>query len=129
MTPKSIYACINYGEAVCPKEIADRAGDIGRVLQQITGIRRCPKTCYQYVKAAVKDKERYYLLLDEIQFMPRFEEMLNGLLRMDHVDIYVTGSNSRFLSSDIVTEFRGRGDKVRFYPFFGNCVPDESKLY
>ena len=77
---------------------------------------RNPKTCYQYIKAAVKDKERYYLLLDEIQFMPRFEEVLNGLLRVDQVDIYVTGSNSRFLSSDIVTEFRGRGDEVRVYP-------------
>ncbi|MBD5522132.1 MAG: ATP-binding protein [Lachnospiraceae bacterium] len=77
---------------------------------------RNPKTCHQYIKAAVKDKERYYLLLDEIQFMPRFEEVLNSLLRMEHVDIYVTGSNSRFLSSDIVTEFRGRGDEVRVYP-------------
>lgn len=77
---------------------------------------RNPKTCYQYIKAAVKDKERYYLLLDEIQFMPRFEEVLNSLIRMDYVDIYVTGSNSRFLSSDIVTEFRGRGDEVRVYP-------------
>ena len=70
---------------------------------------RDPKACYQYVKTAVKDKENYYLLLDEIQFMPRFEEVLNSLLRIDNIDIYVTGSNSRFLSSDIVTEFRGRG--------------------
>lgn len=77
---------------------------------------RNPKTCYQYVKAAVRDKENYYLLLDEIQFMPRFEEVLNGLLRMDNIDIYVTGSNSRFLSSDIITEFRGRGDEIRVYP-------------
>lgn len=77
---------------------------------------RDPKTCYQYIKAAVKDRERYYLLLDEIQFMPRFEEVLNSLLRMDCFDIYVTGSNSRFLSSDIVTEFRGRGDEIRVYP-------------
>ncbi|MDE5598320.1 MAG: ATP-binding protein [Lachnospiraceae bacterium] len=77
---------------------------------------RNPKTCYQYIKSAVKDQENYYLLLDEIQFMPRFEEVLNSLLRMDHVDIYVTGSNSRFLSSDIITEFRGRGDEVRVYP-------------
>lgn len=65
---------------------------------------RDPKTCYQYVKAAVKDEESYYLLLDEIQFMPRFEEVLNSLLRISNLDIYVTGSNSRFLSSDIVTE-------------------------
>ena len=52
----------------------------------------------------------YYLLLDEVQFMPRFEEVLNSLLRMSNIDVYVTGSNSKFLSSDIVTEFRGRGD-------------------
>ncbi|RKJ04505.1 ATP-binding protein [bacterium D16-54] len=77
---------------------------------------RNPKTCYQFVKTAVKDKERYYLLLDEIQFMPRFEEVLNSLLRVGNLDVYVTGSNSRFLSSDIVTEFRGRGDEIRVYP-------------
>ena len=77
---------------------------------------RDPKICYQYVKTAVKDDERYYLLLDEIQFMPRFEEVLNSLLRISNIDIYVTGSNSRFLSSDIVTEFRGRGDEIRVYP-------------
>ena len=77
---------------------------------------RNPKMCYQYVKTAVRDKENYYLLLDEIQFMPRFEEVLNGLLRMENIDIYVTGSNSRFLSSDIITEFRGRGDEIRVYP-------------
>ena len=78
---------------------------------------RDPKICYQYVKTAVKDDERYYLLLDEIQFMPRFEEVLNSLLRISNIDIYVTGSNSRFLSSDIVTEFRGRGDEIGVYPF------------
>lgn len=77
---------------------------------------RNPQICYQYVKTAVRDKENYYLLLDEIQFMPRFEEVLNGLLRMSNIDIYVTGSNSRFLSSDIITEFRGRGDEIRVYP-------------
>lgn len=77
---------------------------------------RNPKMCYQHVKAAMKDKENYYLLLDEIQFMPRFEEVLNSLLRISNLDIYVTGSNSRFLSSDIVTEFRGRGDEIRVYP-------------
>lgn len=77
---------------------------------------RNPQMCYQYVRTAVKDKENYYLLLDEIQFMPRFEEVLNSLLRMENIDIYVTGSNSRFLSSDIITEFRGRGDEIRVYP-------------
>lgn len=77
---------------------------------------RNPKTCYQYIKATMKDNEHYYLLLDEIQLMPRFEEVLNSLLRISNIDIYVTGSNSRFLSSDIVTEFRGRGDEIRIYP-------------
>lgn len=77
---------------------------------------RNPKVCYQYIKDAMKDHQKYYLLLDEVQFMPRFEEVLNSLLRMSNLDVYVTGSNSKFLSSDIVTEFRGRGDEVRIYP-------------
>ena len=77
---------------------------------------RDPHKCYQYIKAAMKDDHRYYLLLDEVQFMPRFEEVLNSLLRISNIDVYVTGSNSRFLSSDIVTEFRGRGDEIRIYP-------------
>lgn len=77
---------------------------------------RDPKACYQYIKNIVTDDEKYYLLLDEVQFMPRFEEVLNSLLRMSNIDVYVTGSNSKFLSSDIVTEFRGRGDEIRIYP-------------
>ena len=77
---------------------------------------RDPKKCYQYIRDAMKDDGKYYLLLDEVQFMPRFEEVLNSLLRINNLDVYVTGSNSRFLSSDIVTEFRGRGDEVRIYP-------------
>ena len=77
---------------------------------------RDPKNCYQHIKDSIKDNEKYYLLLDEVQFMPRFEEVLNSLLRISNIDVYVTGSNSKFLSSDIVTEFRGRGDEVRIYP-------------
>ena len=77
---------------------------------------RDPKKCYQYIKDTMKDQGKYYLLLDEVQFMPRFEEVLNSLLRIGNIDVYVTGSNSKFLSSDIVTEFRGRGDEVRIYP-------------
>ena len=77
---------------------------------------RDPKVCFRYIKDAMKDSGRYYLLLDEVQFMPRFEEVLNSLLRISNIDVYVTGSNSKFLSSDIVTEFRGRGDEVRIYP-------------
>ncbi len=77
---------------------------------------RDPKVCYRYIKNVMKDDSRYYLLLDEVQFMPRFEEVLNSLLRMNNIDVYVTGSNSKFLSSDILTEFRGRGDEIRIYP-------------
>ena len=71
---------------------------------------RDPKVCFKYIKDAMKDDGKYYLLLDEVQFMPQFEKVLNSLLRMSNIDVYVTGSNSKFLSSDIVTEFRGRGD-------------------
>lgn len=77
---------------------------------------RDPKKCYEYIRESLHDTKNYYLFLDEIQFMPRFEEMLNSLLRLNNIDVYVTGSNSKFLSSDIVTEFRGRGDEVRIYP-------------
>ena len=77
---------------------------------------RDPKVCYEYIRDEMEDDGIYYLLLDEVQFMLRFEEVLNSLLRIKNIDIYVTGSNSRFLSSDIVTEFRGRGDEVRIYP-------------
>lgn len=77
---------------------------------------RDPKVCFQYIKNIIKDNNTYYLLLDEVQFMPRFEEVLNSFLRMNNIDVYVTGSNSKFLSSDIVTEFRGRGDEIRIYP-------------
>ena len=90
---------------------------------------RDPKVCFKYIKAAMKDDGKYYLLLDEVQFMPRFEEVLNSLLRVSNIDVYVTGSNSRFLSSDIVTEFRGRGDEIRIYPlsfaeFYSSCEGD-----
>lgn len=69
-----------------------------------------------YIKEKIKDDHMYYAFLDEIQFVEGFEKVLNGLSRLDNLDIYVTGSNSKFLSSDILTEFRGRGDEVRIYP-------------
>lgn len=77
---------------------------------------RNPIVCFNYIKDKMQDDNKYYLLLDEVQFMPRFEEVLNSLLRIDNIDLYVTGSNSKFLSGDIVTEFRGRGDEIRIYP-------------
>lgn len=77
---------------------------------------REPLTLYKCIKAKMKDDDLYYILLDEVQLVPRFEDVLNSLLRIDNVDVYVTGSNSKFLSSDIITEFRGRGDEIHLYP-------------
>ncbi len=77
---------------------------------------REPHRLYDYIKSLLIDENQYYILLDEIQFVDRFHEVLNSLLRMENVDIYVTGSNSKFLSSDVLTEFRGRGDEIRVYP-------------
>ncbi|MBR2081491.1 MAG: ATP-binding protein [Elusimicrobiaceae bacterium] len=73
-------------------------------------------TLYNYIKSKITDHRTYYILLDEVQYVEKFELILNGLLHIENVDIYVTGSNSKFLSSDIVTEFRGRGDEVHIYP-------------
>ena len=75
-----------------------------------------PKKLRQYINEKISDNDLYYILLDEIQLVSNFEGLLNGLLRKENLDIYVTGSNSRFLSSDIITEFRGRGDELRVYP-------------
>lgn len=69
-----------------------------------------------FIRSKIVDDEMYYIILDEIQLVPNFEKVLNGLLRIRNVDVYVTGSNSKFLSSDIITEFRGRGDEIRVYP-------------
>lgn len=75
-----------------------------------------PKTLLLYIKSQIKDASIYYVLLDEVQMVENFEGALNSLLHIENVDVYVTGSNSKFLSSDIATEFRGRGDEIRIYP-------------
>lgn len=77
---------------------------------------REPKKLYNYVMEQVKDNETYYILLDEIQLVSDFESVLNSFLRKENLDVFVTGSNSKFLSSDVITEFRGRGDEIRVYP-------------
>lgn len=71
---------------------------------------------YEYIMEKVKDNDTYYVILDEIQNVKNFESVLNSFLRKPNIDVYVTGSNSKFLSSDIITEFRGRGDEVKVYP-------------
>ena len=75
-----------------------------------------PDTLDSYIRSLIVDKDMYYIILDEIQKVEDFESVLNGFLHIDNVDIYITGSNSKFLSSDIRTEFRGRGDEVRVLP-------------
>lgn len=77
---------------------------------------REPHAVYDHVLKMAKDKEQYYVLLDEIQYVDRFTEVLNGFLHHKNLDVYVTGSNSRMLSKDVLTEFRGRGDEIRVYP-------------
>lgn len=71
---------------------------------------------YAYIENAIKDDRKYYILLDEVQMLEHFEDVLNGILRMRNTDIYVTGSNAKFLSKDIITEFRGRGYEIKMYP-------------
>lgn len=75
-----------------------------------------PKKFMKYLSAKIKDNDLYYILLDEVQLLGSFETVLNGYLRKDNLDIYVTGSNSKFLSSDIITEFKGRGDEIHIMP-------------
>lgn len=77
---------------------------------------RDPYVLYPYLKEQIKDESMYYVLLDEVQLLEDFESILNSLIRMKNVDVYVTGSNARFLSKDVITEFRGRGDEVHMYP-------------
>lgn len=77
---------------------------------------RDPDVLYPYLKEQIKDDGMYYVLLDEVQLLDEFEAILNSLTRMKNVDVYVTGSNARFLSKDVITEFRGRGDEVHMYP-------------
>ena len=77
---------------------------------------RDPDRMLEFVKSKITDEKTYYIILDEVQMLTEFEDVLNSFLHISNADVYVTGSNSKFLSSDLVTEFRGRGDEVRIYP-------------
>ena len=77
---------------------------------------RNPDTILDYIESRIVDDKQYYVLLDEVQLLEEFEEVLNSLLHIKNVDVYVTGSNSKFLSKDVITEFRGRGDEIHIYP-------------
>lgn len=90
---------------------------------------RDPDNLCEYVYSKITDKKNYYILLDEVQYVSDFEDVLNSFLHIKNADVYVTGSNAKFLSSDIITEFRGRGDQVHLSPltfkeFFDYCQMD-----
>lgn len=77
---------------------------------------RDPFTILGFIKNRIKDSGSYYIIIDEVQLLDSFEEVLNSLLHIRNADVYVTGSNSRFLSKDVITEFRGRGDEIHIFP-------------
>ena len=77
---------------------------------------RDPDNMLSFVKERIVDRDTYYIILDEVQLLAEFEDVLNSFMHIRNADVYVTGSNSKFLSSDLVTEFRGRGDEIRIYP-------------
>ena len=84
--------------------------------QRKNRVYRDPDVILDYIESLIQDNEQYYILLDEVQMLNEFEEVLNSLLHISNADIYVTGSNSKFLSKDVITEFRGRGDEIHVYP-------------
>lgn len=87
---------------------------------------RNPNNLYSYVESCIKDDEQYYILIDEVQMLDCFEDVLNGFLGISNVDVYVTGSNAKFLSKDIITEFRGRGYEIKMYPL---CFREYMSVY
>lgn len=89
---------------------------------------RNPDKCFEFVDSLIKkdSSEKYYILLDEVQLMDDFVNVLNGFLHIPQADVYVTGSNSKFLSKDVATEFRGRGDEIRIYPL---CFSEFYSVY
>lgn len=99
----------------------DSAEDLGRIGESLISLEKegrkaDPEKFMAFVRSQIRDAGVYYLLLDEVQLLDCFESVLNGYLRRENTDVYVTGSNAKFLSSDIITEFAGRGDEVRMYP-------------
>lgn len=87
---------------------------------------RDPELCYAHLKDRISGDGMHYVLLDEVQLLDDFESVLNGIARAENVDVYVTGSNAKFLSKDIITEFRGRGDEVHMYPL---CFSEFMSVY
>jgi hypothetical protein len=107
----NLYYDYLIGDGVKPKNIITVALDDIRNKQL-----RDAMNLYNYVSEKITGNEQYYVFLDEIQFVDEFADVINGLTHIKNLDIYVTGSNSKFLSTDILTEFRGRGDEIKVYP-------------
>lgn len=107
---------------------ADDLSLIGESLIEIEkeGRKVDPEKFMAYIRSQVTDPQMYYLLLDEVQLLDCFESVLNGYLRKSNMDVYVTGSNAKFLSSDIITEFAGRGDEIRMFPL---CFSEFMTVY
>ena len=87
---------------------------------------RDPDVLLNYIDSRMTDRQMYYILLDEVQHVSEFEDVLNSYLKIDNADVYVTGSNSKFLSTDVITEFRGRGDEIRIAPL---CFREFMSVY
>ena len=87
---------------------------------------RDPDALLNYIDSRMTDRQMYYILLDEVQHVSEFEDVLNSYLKIDNADVYVTGSNSKFLSTDVITEFRGRGDEIRIAPL---CFREFMSVY
>lgn len=95
---------------------------------------RNPDVILRYIHAHITDEKQYYIILDEVQMIDEFTDVLNSLLHIHNADVYVTGSNSKFLSKDVVTEFRGRGDEIHLYPLsfaelYNAIGGDKNKLW
>ena len=89
---------------------------------------RDPDFLCEYVHSKIVDEKNYFILLDEVQYVNEFEDVLISFLHIKNADVYVTGSNAKFLSSDIITEFRGRGDQIHLYPLSFKEYFDYCKL-
>ena len=87
---------------------------------------RNPDALLRYIDSHMTDQQMYYILLDEVQHVNEFEDVLNSYLKIENADVYVTGSNSRFLSTDVITEFRGRGDEIKIAPL---CFREFMSVY
>lgn len=87
---------------------------------------RNPDALLEYIDGKMTDSQMYYILLDEVQHVNEFEDVLNSYLKVKNADVYVTGSNSKFLSKDVITEFRGRGEEIKVFPL---CFREFMSVY